>query len=202
MNVKNLGSQAFTNIEVTFPYPTGTVNGGNVTPSVGTFQQYCSGGTACYKWTIPSLAANATATLDVPLFALDVMTITGTAQLLTSTPTDVNTANNISIVTMTLQTIVAAIQQKATQLIPIVVQSIAPNPSDGELRIKLESLDACEVTFDFYNALGKMVKTETRAVEKGQNRLDFNVFNLDPGLYFVVPLTNQGHRVPTKFVKI
>lgn len=202
VNLKNLGSQAFTNIELTFPYPAGTVNGGTPTPSVGTFQQYCAGGILCYKWTIPSLAAGVTATLDVPLFALDVAIILGTAQLLTSTPTDGNAANNTATATMTLQTIVPSLTSKPTQLIPVVIQTLSPNPTDGELNLKLESLDTREVTFEFYNTLGKTVKSETRVVEKGLNRLDFSLFDLEQGVYFVVPLTGLGRKVPTKFVKL
>jgi Leucine-rich repeat (LRR) protein len=202
INLKNIGNQTFTNIELTFPYPTGTVNGGTPTPSVGTFQQYCAGGTLCYKWTIPSLAAGVTATLDVPLFVLDVTTIIGTAQLLTSTPTDANAANNTTTATMTLQTIVPSLTFKPTQLIPVVIQTLSPNPTDGELSLKLESLDTREVSFEFYNALGKAVKSEKRVVEKGLNRVDFSLFDLEQGVYFIVPSTGQGRKVPTKFVKL
>lgn len=201
INLKNLGSQSFTNIELTFPYPAGTVNGGTPTPSVGTFQQYCAGGILCYKWTIPSLAAGTTATLDVPLFALGVATILGTAQLLSSSPTDVNAENNTATATMTLQTIVPSLTSKPTQLIPVVIQTLSPNPTDGELSLKLESLDTREVTFEFYNTLGKAVKSEKRVVEKGLNRLDFSLFDLEQGVYFIVPSTGQGRKVPTKFVK-
>jgi hypothetical protein len=202
IQVKNLDNQEFTDIEVTFPYPTGTSNGGAATASIGTFQQFCPGNNACYLWRIPSLAGKATATLKIPLYALDATTIIGTAQLLSAIPTDKNVSNNTASAVMTLEAdTLLPVFQKVTQLIPVVVEAIVPNPTVGELRLYLECLDAREVTFMFSNTLGEVLKTEMRLVKKGLNRVDFSVFDFDQGLYFVVPSTNLGLGVPTKFVK-
>jgi hypothetical protein len=92
--------------------------------------------------------------------------------------------------------------QKPTQLIPIVVQKIAPNPTEGALIVKLESLDTREVTFDFFNVFGQLVKSEKRAVEKGVNRVEFDVYDLEQGVHFIMPTTTKGYKVPTKFVKM
>ena len=69
--------------------------------SVGTFQDFCPGGIECSEWTIPNLAAGATATLDAPFFILDATgPIVVTTKLLSSTPTDANATNNTASVTI------------------------------------------------------------------------------------------------------
>jgi hypothetical protein len=209
VSVKNNGTTAMTNVKIELKRPAKTATGGAKTPSVGTFNDYCAGGIECSEWLIPSLAAGATATLDAPFFVLDAtLPIVVTANLLASTPTDAVTANNTASISIAPQTaanaptIVQLAYQKPTQLIPIVVQRIAPNPTVGELVIKLESLDEREVTFEFFNTLGKLVKTEKRAVDKGMNRVEFEVYDLEQGVHFIVPSTTKGYKVPTKFVKM
>lgn len=204
VTAKNIGTTTMTNVKVEMKRPDKMAFGGTRVTSLGFFNDYCAGGLECSEWIIPSLAAGATATLDAPFFVLDAIApIVATTRLLNSTPTDGNVSNNIASVT--IAPAAGAIQSasiKPTQLIPVVIQTIAPNPTDGELRIKLESLDTREVTFDFYNALGKAVKSEIRVVEKGLNRLEFSIYDFEQGIYFVVPSTSQGHKVPTKFVKL
>ncbi len=204
ITAKNLGTTPFTNARIKFPYPQGTVNGGNPTPSVGTWNFYC-GNTECYEWQIPSLPVGATATIIFPLFVLNPATaINAVASLLASTPTDVNTANNqaqLSIVQKAAP--VAAIVQKTHQYLPIVVQKISPNPTtEGAIIVDLESMSDSKGTFEFFNALGKILKTETQDLKKGENKLFFDVQDLEAGIYFIVPKTQIGKRVPTKFVKM
>jgi Concanavalin A-like lectin/glucanases superfamily/GEVED domain/HYR domain/Domain of unknown function DUF11 len=208
VSAKNNGTTAMTNVKIELKRPAKTSSGGTKTPSVGVFNDYCAGGIECSEWVIPSLAAGATATLDAPFFVLDAtLPIVITANLLASTPTDATTANNTASISIASATAAAPAiaqlaYQKPTQLIPIVVQRIAPNPTDGELVVKLESLDEREVTFEFFNTLGKLVKTEKRAVDKGVNRVEFAVYDLEQGVHFIVPSTTQGYKVPTKFVKM
>ncbi len=201
---KNVGNQTLTNVKIQFPYPQGTVNGGNPTPSVGYWSAFC-GNTACNEWTIPSLAVGATATLNVPLYVISSATIiNASTQLLTSIPADQNPVNNQASILIPPRTpINASVLQKATQLIPIVIQKISPNPTtEGAITVDLESLNEREVTFEFYNTLGKRLKTENRKVEKGRNKLFFDVLDLENGIYLVVPTTKLGRHVPTKFVKM
>ena len=97
----------------------------------------------------------------------------------------------------------ASVVQKATQLIPIVIHKISPNPTtDGAITVDLESISEREVTFVFYNTLGKTLKTEIRKVESGRNKLFFDVLDLETGVYLIVPTTKLGRHVPTKFVKM
>jgi hypothetical protein len=209
VSAKNNGTTAMNNVKIELKRPTKTSSGGAKIPSLGTFNDYCAGGIECSEWVIPSLAAGATATLDAPFFVLDAtLPIVVTTTLLASTPTNATTANNTASISIAPQTAVATpaiaqlAYQKPTQLIPIVVQRIAPNPTAGALIVKLESLDEREVVFEFFNTLGKLVKTEKRAVDKGVNRVEFEVYDLEQGVHFIVPSTTQGYKVPTKFVKM
>ena len=204
ITAKNNGSQVFTNVKIEFKFPTGTTNGGAAVPSVGTWQEWCSGGIQCFTWTIPTFGANGTATLNVPIYVLNPTSpMVATAKLLSSTPTDGNVANNVATISVN-QTIppVQFAKVQATQLIPIVIQTITPNPSENEVTIDLESLNNAEVVFDFVDAFGKVIKTENRAVERGRNYLFFDVSNLPQGVYFLSPTTNMGRNMPIKFVKM
>lgn len=203
VTAKNIGNQALTNVRIKFPYPQGTVNGGNPTPSVGAWKAYC-GNVECNEWLIPNLAAGATATLKVPLFVLNSATIINiSTQLLASTPEDVNISNNQANVAIPARTVAASVAQRASQFIPIVITKISPNPTtDGAITVDLESIKEREVTFEFFNSLGKTVKTETRKVETGRNKLVFDILDFENGVYFVIPATKLGKHVPTKFVKM
>lgn len=201
---KNIGNQALTNLKIKFNYPIGTANGGNPTPSLGTWNAYCDK-TECNEWAIPSLAVGATAALNVPLYVINTATIiNATTQLLASTPTDQNTANNQAAISLPPRPIAnASAALKATQLIPIVIHKISPNPTtDGAITVDLESINEREVTFEFYSSLGKALKIEVRRVEKGRNKLFFDILDFETGVYFIVPTTKLGRHVPTKFVKM
>ncbi len=203
--VKNNSTTPFSNVKIEFKFPIGTVNGGSTVMSAGSWEEWCNGGVQCFTWTLPSLAANATATLDVPLFVLNVSTlIVGTAKLLSSTPIDAVTANNISSVTINPSASVSPelARLKVTQQIPVVIRQISPNPTEGDVSLNLESLDEREVNFNISDAFGRIVKTDLRKVEKGQNRLQFDLTQLPQGIYFITPSTSLGKHIPNKFVKL
>jgi hypothetical protein len=203
VTAQNLSTSPVSNVVVEFKFPQGTSSGGIIVASAGAFVSYCAGGVLCYQWTIPTLAASSTATLSVPLFVLDIaIPIVATTRLLSSTPTDNVTTNNQATITINPAPVLALAQRRPTQLVPVVIQKISPNPTDSEIRIELESLLEKEINFELFNALGERIKVETRAVEKGKNRLSFDVFDFEQGVFYIVPVTNIGRGVPTKFVKM
>ena len=202
VTAKNTGTTPMTNITINTKRPDKMVYGGTRVPSVGEYQDYCIGAVECSLWTIPSLAAGATATLDVPLYALDpTAPITVTTKLLGTTPTDTVPSNNTASVTLSLLPPLFQLV-KPSQLTPVVLRAISPNPTNGNLEVQSESFDTGDVIFQFFNSLGNMVKTEVKTVEKGLNRTNFSVSDLYPGLYYVVPMTNQGTNTPIKFMKL
>ena len=207
VTAQNVGNQTLTNVKVELKRPALTSNGGSKVPSVGTFQDFCPGGIECSEWTIPTLAAGATATLDAPFFVLDANApIVVTTKLLSSTPTDANTANNTASVTVNpapapAPSVLALSRQKPTQYIPLIVQSIAPNPTEGDVVVEVESLKAQEVQFEFSNTMGQTIQSEKRQVEKGTNRLQFDVYQFTQGVYFIQTSVGKGRNAPTKFIK-
>ena len=204
VTVRNNGTTPFSNVKIEFKYPTGTVNGGAVVASLGVWEEWCAGGIQCYTWTIPSLAANAVATLDAPLFVLDVATpITATAKLLTSTPVDNITANNTGSVTINpISGNAQFSEQQTSLLVPMVIKKISPTFTEGDVFVEIESRNTQEVSFFFSDALGKVVKVDKRAIEKGNNIVTFDVLDLPRGVYFIMPKANMGHSMPTKFVRL
>jgi hypothetical protein len=205
ISLQNSSNQAFSDVKIEFPFPTKTVTGGSVTPSVGAWKEFCAGNIKCYEWNIPTLAANATATLDIPLFILDAVgNISGTAKLLASSPTDNNAANNSATITLTQSAPTArqaTMVQKPTQLIPVVIQKITPTLTEGDVMIDVESLVSKEMHFYFYNLAGKLARTEVRTVQKGDNSFLFDFYQETQGVYMIQTDLGTGQGVPLKFVK-
>jgi hypothetical protein len=140
----------------------------------------------------------------VPLFVLGLSSpITATAKLVSSIPSDNNANNNQASVTIggnTAPTLSA--NANPSQMIPIVIHKILPNPSEGDVILIIESLNEREATFNVSDAFGKIIKTETHKVIKGSNKLLFDMWSLPQGLYFITPTTSLGRGMPIKFVKI
>lgn len=206
--VKNNGNQSFTNIKVKLPFGGRVVTGGIATPSVGIWEEWCAGGTQCFTWSIPSIAIGATATLDIPVF-VGVLnpSFTLTASLVASSPTDAVTSNNASNITIgtnisNINNIQAITVQKPTQLIPVVVQQIFPNPTDGETTILVESLENQEVEFQISNPIGEIVLREKHNVREGRNRVELNIWELPTGIYFIQTDLGKGKNAPTKIIKM
>jgi GEVED domain/Domain of unknown function DUF11/HYR domain len=210
ITAKNNSITAFSAVKIKFNRPALTVNGGTKVASIGTFQDYCPGGIECSEWTIPTLAAGATATLDIPVYVLNPSgAITATATLLSSNPVDNNTANNTAsvIINSANAPIIQPLNQllinsKPTQLIPIIIQKIAPTITENYIVVELESIINKTIDFEISNSLGSVVLTEKIVVEKGNNKLHFQVENLPKGMYFIQTSVGKGRGVPMKFVKM
>ena len=80
--------------------------------------------------------------------------------------------------------------------------TISPNPTDGDLEIVLQSLDERALTLNFSDVYGKIVKNNSRQLEKGVNKLHYDVSGLPQGIYFISHQTSQGVNMPMKFVKM
>jgi hypothetical protein len=99
ITAKNIGTTEATNVQVEFKFPPNTVTGGEVIAEAGNWNEWCSNGLQCFKWTIPNLAAKGITNLSIPLYIADVDSVMfAQATLLASSPSDQNPANNISII--------------------------------------------------------------------------------------------------------
>jgi peptidoglycan/xylan/chitin deacetylase (PgdA/CDA1 family) len=94
ITIKNFGTTAFTSITVKIPFPEAAYTSGTASGTLGNWRQYRNG-IRVTEWTMPSLAPNATAFLNVPLDLTKLGKDTViTAYILSSTPADLNTINN------------------------------------------------------------------------------------------------------------
>jgi hypothetical protein len=204
--VVNSGTTAFSNVKIKFTRPALTSSGGTKVVSIGTFKDYCPGGIECSEWTIPTLAGGATATLDAPVFVLaPTGGITATATLLSSTPTDNVVANNTASITVNSSAAPISaplIVYRPTQLIPVVIQKLSPTITESEIVLELESLIEKTIDFGISNAMGQTVLSQQIPIEKGMNKVGFDVSQLPQGLYFIQTNVGKGRNVPTKFIKM
>ena len=204
ITAKNTNNQAFSDVKIDFPYPTKTVNGGNATPSIGTWQEWCAGGTQCFTWTIPTLAANTTATLDIPVYVLDAVgTMTATTRLLSSNPVDNNPSNNVATVSISRSTTPFAppLNPSLGKSEAVFLQQVRPTITENYIIVELESLVEKTIDFQILNTLGNVVLTEKIKMGKGNNKFDFDVSQLPKGMYFIQTSVGKGRNVPMKFVK-
>jgi hypothetical protein len=202
--LQNLGNRVFSNMKIDFPFPAKTVSGGVVVPSIGTWQEWCSGGTQCFTWTIPTLAANTTATLDVPLYVLDaVAPIIITTHLLSATPATGIYATSTSIRPAGSPPLPQPlVPSKPTASTPIFLQKLNPTIAEHFIVVELESSMNQSVDFQIVNALGTVVLSNKLDIEQGNNKLNFNVEQLPKGMYFIQTSLGNGGNVPMKFVKM
>jgi hypothetical protein len=99
ISAKNVGTTEATNVQVEFKFPPNTVTGGEVIAEAGIWNEWCSNGAQCFKWTIPNIASKSIVNLSIPLYIADVdSVIFAQATLLTAFPSDQNPANNNSII--------------------------------------------------------------------------------------------------------
>jgi hypothetical protein len=78
--------------------------------------------------------------------------------------------------------------------------SIAPNPTHGDLRVRLELSQADQATIQIFDLAGKLVFSEKQAAAKLIDK-QLNINYLASGMYLLNVQTVQGGRAFSKFVK-
>ena len=80
--------------------------------------------------------------------------------------------------------------------------TIYPNPIDGTSLLELNLTEADEFTFTLVDVLGKQLKSITRNLSAGKNRVSLNEFDyaLNAGFYFIQINTENGQKT-VRFVK-
>jgi hypothetical protein len=200
IGAQNKGTKVYNNVKIEFKFPQGTVNGGTALPSVGTWKEWCAGAIQCFEWTIPTLVANSTATLEVPLFVKNINTpIVSTARLLSSTTVDNNIANNTATITIEPANALALVGKTSSA---ITIQRVAPVPVQTELTVDLESKTDGDAQFFIVDVSGRIVKTIPARLSLGDNRLIFDVRDLVKGYYVILPNTSVSTDAPMRFVKM
>ena len=209
LTLRNVGGVTATGNKVDFRIPTGFVNGGTPVAAAGT-----SYDAWLHTWNVPTLAAGQTITLAMPCFALVSTPVTAFTQVVACATLDSDSQpdNNTTMIPVeddeaaitvtTAAALQAFARPNSPQLVPIVIQKVYPSATPGDLMIRFSSIDAREVRFEFYNTFGTLLQSELRAVQKGEQTLYFDVWDLPQGTYIIQVSANKVRNVPMKFVKM
>jgi Domain of unknown function DUF11/Secretion system C-terminal sorting domain len=208
--LRNTGSLAATNVTVDFPFPPHFNYGGAVTASAGTnYDGYFK------RWTVGTLQPGASVTMTLTMFNIGLFgPITAFAQVQTASPVDANSTpgNNTTGIpveddeaSVTITQVnggVGLIAAGQIQTLPIVVSKIFPNPTEGEVLIEMNSREDVDASFQWFAPTGAVLRTELRHVDKGENRLLFDLLDFPSGIYFLQVSTNEMKQSPIKVVKM
>ena len=63
--------------------------------------------------------------------------------------------------------------------------SVFPNPTNGLVYLDVELENAAQVNYQVFNALGEVVRTESRSTAAGGQRFTMDMSDLESGLYYV-----------------
>jgi hypothetical protein len=97
----------------------------------------------------------------------------------------------------TLDTLTA----KILESVPMIMNGLSPNPTDGALQVALTSTVAQSVDFDIYNTYGQRVHSVVQSVSVGENQLFFDLTKLPTGTYFIQTRDQAVHANKHTFVK-
>ncbi len=208
--IRNLGSTDFTNIVVSFPYPKQTVDGGAPTVSTGLWLEYCNGG-ICYEWRIPILKSGDSAIFIQPLFVLNPDgKIVATASLKSSIPEDVILDNNSTSVTL----LPASNQLNSEETKDLkhehsqssILSSfqsfiIFPQPAADVFYIEMNAVVNEPIVFTCFDALGRIMFSETKTPLTNDAVFEFNIENLTSGIYILQSQSQKGFISSEKVIK-
>jgi hypothetical protein len=206
ITASNSGTEKLSSIRIQARFPDKVVNGGEAKASLGDWFEICANNTPCYEWRIANLAVGEKAVLTVPIFIKDAITpINLIAKLLSSTPSDGNSPNNTASLMLNPVQPVSNQWAEKTPLsaaIPTSLLDVLPNPTEGDVSVRLESYDARAVGFEFYNLLGQLVHQEIRQVEKGLNTLAFDMHGFRNGVYYLKTTIQNSRARSLKIIKL
>jgi alkaline phosphatase len=184
ITVKNEDVYAADNTEINVPLPANTAyNSANATS--GFYSQYCSGGTKCEKWTIPSLAAGQSAELSLRVF-----TLTNTGNLATTAMiTTENLAANGGRVTVSIPhaTNCSSNNLKSSDT-GNTLESIKayPNPTNDKLNVEFESKLEGKGTLNMYDSKGSVILSRAIELNKGFNNFNIETAKMTSGNYYLI----------------
>ncbi len=69
---------------------------------------------------------------------------------------------------------------------------LSPNPNDGQFSLNMHATETLPADLSIINALGVSVLTQKIAITKGENRYDFDLQHLPPGVYYLQVQTAKG----------
>lgn len=209
LRISNTGAETATGVVVNVDLPAGVVpQGGNEYSSTqGNFAPYGSG-----NWTVGSLAAGATAILQVNYFLKSGGPIDFYAQVIAANEEDGDSTPNNGTVGSPNEDDEAgiSINNSGAAQSKIVGGSAAygvdrllqlyPNPVlTGAVNLVIDSKQARATSLEVYNGQGQLVKTEVIDMVEGTNQLSFGVDGFVSGMYFLMVRSDGGKVMSGKF---
>ena len=93
-------------------------------------------------------------------------------------------------------------QVKPTQLIPVVMWKVTPNPTSDVIQVSVTSLTEREQEFVFFNMYGQPLKTEKRSLVKGEQNIIFDCTEMPSGFYQVTTTGSYSRNLIMRFLKM
>lgn len=207
----NEGTATANNVKIVLKGANDNLAYANHSVSSGTYTDWVG------EWSIPTIAAGETVTLDLGLFTLqDSEPYTIFGQVVAATPTDSDSTpdNNDGLIPTeddeTVITIIpsnnlngntAEFRTLETLTQSLVVQQILPNPATSNVNIRIFSKKETAITINILNLQGQLMQHETAIVKKGVNFAKVLVEDLSSGMYFIQLMGTEGPQKPIRFVK-
>jgi hypothetical protein len=89
-----------------------------------------------------------------------------------------------------------------SKTIPMLITEMIPNPVEDNLELTVYSIVDKETEFQFFDMLGRVIKTEKKMVEKGYNKINFDCYELTGGVYQILTVGSYPRGVDYRFVKL
>ena len=199
VTVTNGGTVDANNVVVAAGLPQGMVFA-NATVDKGNYELFFE------EWTITTLPAGETATLNLTLFTLvDNVDITNTVYIVSSDVQDDNPSNDEASVTVT-NTITnnpaQSLQQGVITSNSLTIDKVFPNPTQNELNINLNSSVDYNAEIRIFDVSGRVQSSYITSLSQGVNSMRLDVSNLTNGIYFINLPDGNGSSLNYRFVKV
>lgn len=196
LTIQNTSSTTATGIVVSFPKPA----------NLAFISQNATNGNYDYwgdTWTIPTLAANQTATLQLALYSVNtsgstlVFAQVQSADQPDSDSTPNNNASNTPFeddeTSITLTFVPAANSSKNTLNTQTAQARSYPNPATNQVFVAWFAPETNNTTLQLYHINGTLVDTQNMVAQKGTNQQTLQVGHLPKGMYFCVLIDEQNN---------
>jgi Secretion system C-terminal sorting domain/HYR domain len=197
------GSVNLSNLIINVPYPSTLVpySSTPVSTNNGVWNDYCPGNVHCFAWSIPSMAANSTASLTLPLYVLALpSTVTATLNAC-SDVSFIGTTKSIVLSTSPSNRIVNFGGLPSESVSLDAIKEIYPNPATDKVNITFSGVSQRNTTIRIMDMMGRTLIDEKRDIEIGYNFLSFDISTLARGMY-VVLIEGENEKMEIgKFIK-
>lgn len=195
LTIQNTSSTTATGIIVSFPKPA----------NLAFISQNTTTGTYNYwgdTWSIPTLAANQTATLQLALYSVNTSGSTlvfAQVQSADQPDSDSTPNNNVSSTpfeddeTSLTLTFVPTASSKSTLDMQTAQAYTYPNPATNQVFVEWLAPETNRTTLQLYHINGTLVDTQNIVAPKGTNQQTLQVGHLPKGMYFCVLIDEQNN---------